>query len=277
MCYDPVVHHLERGKPVVDNTRAIQLVRAVSSDALSMQVEWLSPIIVAMLAAAVAGDVRARERVRERISLSPEQQAYSLTCGLQAIIEGRYETPSVTGLQGLTYTRLTRLASPHEVDACNAVINNLFYEQLGKNGEEFIRLLSKVVGELHDNVASHARGVGFSSAQRYRRAGGDVIQFAIVDCGIGMLRNVKRVAPSVTTDERAIDWCLQRGNTTAVSDGDDWAQRLPEDSLFSPYPETVRTIAGENHHQGLGLWHLREIVRAAGGSFWVASGAGQCR
>jgi len=261
----------------VDNRLALQLIRAINDDSLPMQVEWLSPIIVAMLAAAVASDPRAQERVRERISLSPEQQAYSLTCGLRAVIEGRYQMPSLTGLQGLTYTRLTRLASPHEVDACNAVINDLFHEQFGKNGEEFIRLLSKVVGELHDNVASHARGVGFSIAQRYRRAGGDVIQFAIVDCGIGMLRNVKKVEPSVTTDERAIDWCLQRGNTTAVSEVDDWAQRLPEDSLFSPYPETVRTVAGENHHQGLGLWHLREIVRAAGGSFWVASGAGQCR
>lgn len=38
--------------------------------------------------------------------------------------------------------------SGHEVEACNAVINNLFYEQFGENGGEFIRLLSKVVGEM---------------------------------------------------------------------------------------------------------------------------------
>jgi hypothetical protein len=96
----------------VDNRRALQLIQAVSDDSLPMQVEWLSPIIVAMLAAAVASDASARDRVRERVSLSPEQQAYSLTCGLQAIIEGRYEMPSLTSLQGMTYTRLARLASP---------------------------------------------------------------------------------------------------------------------------------------------------------------------
>jgi hypothetical protein len=42
-------------------------------------------------------------------------------------------------------------------------------------------------------------------------------------------------------------------------------------------PPRVRTVTGDNHHQGLGLWHLQEIVRSAGGSFWVASGAGQGR
>ncbi len=47
--------------------------------------------------------------------------------------------------------------------------------------------------------------------------------------------------------------------------------------MVSPYPPTVGTVTGDNRHQGLGLWHLQEIVRAAGGGFWVASGAGQCR
>ena len=75
LCYDPIVHHLGRGKPFVDNRLALQLIRAINDDSLPMQVEWLSPIIVAMLAAAVASDPRAQERVREQISLSLEQQA----------------------------------------------------------------------------------------------------------------------------------------------------------------------------------------------------------
>lgn len=261
----------------MDNTEALRLLRTIRGEGLTIPVGWLSPIIVTMLAAEAASDARLRERLGERLLLKPEQKNYAANCGLQAVLDGRYEPASSTGLQGLTYTRLTRLATANEVDACNALINNLFYEQLGNNGGEFIRLLSKVVGELHDNVASHARGGGFSSAQRYRRAGGDVIQFAIVDWGVGMLRNVTKVSPGVITDEQAIDWCLQRGNTTAISSGDGWEQRLPEDSMFSPYPPSVRTITSDNHHQGLGLWHLQEIVRAAGGRFWVASGAAQCR
>jgi len=261
----------------VDHEDALRLLRSVRSEGQPVRVAWLSPIVVAMLAAEAAHESRLDHPLRERVSFQPESNRYAFNCGLKSVLEGPYVPPSLAGLQGLTYTRLTRLVSGHEVDACNAVINNLFYEQLGKNGQEFIRVLSKVVGEMHDNVASHSRGVGFSIAQRYERRGDDVIQFAIVDSGVGMLRNVKAVAPVVTTDEQAIDWCLQRGNTTAASRGDGWEQRLPGDSVVSPYPPTVGTITGDNHHQGLGLWHLQEIVRAAGGSFWVASGAGQCR
>ncbi len=261
----------------MDHEDAMRLLRVIRSDGLRVPVGWLSPVIVAVLAAEAASGKQRGHPLQERLVFQAEQKGYAANCGLQAVLEGQYTPPSLTGLQGLTYTRLTRLASPHEVDACNAVINNLFYEQLGENGGEFIRVLSKVVGEMHDNVASHSRGVGFSIAQRYERRGGEVVQFAIVDSGVGMLRNVASVAPDVTSDERAIAWCLERGNTTAASTGDGWEQRLPEDSLFSPYPPTVCTVTGDNHHQGLGLWHLQEIVRAAAGSFWVASGAGQCR
>lgn len=261
----------------MDHKAGLRLLRMIRGEGPPAPVGFLSPIIVTMLAAEVANEPRLGYRLRERLVLPPAQQSYADTCGLQAVLDGQYTPPALTGLQGFTYTPLTRLVSAHEVEACNAVINNLFYEQLGENGGEFIRVLSKVVGEMHDNVASHSRGVGFSSAQRYERGAGDVIQFALVDSGVGMLRNVRTVAPAVTSDEEAIDWCLQRGNTTAGSKGDGWEQRLPEDSLFSPYPPTVGTVIGDNHHQGLGLWHLQEIVRAAAGSFWVASGAGQCR
>lgn len=261
----------------MDHQAALQLLGMIRGEGRTVPVGWLSPVIVTMIAAEAVRDSRLREQINERISLRPEQKSYADNCGLQAVLDGEYVAPSLTGLQGLTYSQLTRLSSSHEVEACNAVINNLFYEQLAEHGGEFVGLLCKVVGEMHDNVASHAWGVGFSSAQRYEKVRGDVIQFAIVDSGIGMLRNVKKVVPGVSTDEQAIDWCLQRGNTTAASKGDGWEQRLPEDSLFSPYPPTVGTVNGDNHHQGLGLWHLQEIVRAAGGSFWVASGAGQCR
>lgn len=261
----------------MDHKAALLLLRMIRSDSRPIPVGFLSPIIVTMLAAEAVNEPRLGYRLRDRISLQSAQKSYAASCGLQAVLDGQDTPRSLAGLQGVTYTRLTRLMSEHEVDACNAVINNLFYEQLGENGSDFIRVLSKVVGEMHDKVASHSRGIGFSSAQRYERGEGDVIQFAIVDTGVGMLRNVTPVAPAVTTDEGAIDWCLRRGNTTAARKGDGWEQRLPEDSLFSPYPRAVGTVRGDDHHQGLGLWHLQEIVRAAGGCFWVASGAGQGR
>jgi hypothetical protein len=249
------------------------LLAALRDDGGAVPVTFLSPIVVTMLAAASAMG----SRIRERIRINPEAETYAVSCGLQAVLEGGYEPPVRTGRQGSTYTRLTRLQSEHEVDACNAVINDLFHERLGDNGGEFVRLLSKVVGELHDNVASHSRGVGYSSAQRYKWPRGEFIQFAIVDSGVGMLENVRRIVQDVRADEEAIEWCLKRGNTTAARESDGWEQRLPEDSVVSPYPATVRTVTSDNHHQGLGLWQLQELARVAGGSFWVGSGAGQCR
>lgn len=261
----------------MDHDAAVQFLRSISVDDRPLRIQWLSPVMTALLAALSARDSEVRRNIATRLLLADNQQSYANNCGLTAILEGGYESPRATGLQGKTYSRVTRLNSVHEVDACNAIINELFHEVFGGLDSLFARMLAKVVGELHDNVASHASGMGFSSAQRYRRQEGDVIQFAIADCGVGMLRNVHRKLPEIETDEEAIAWCLGRGHTTAGTDGDGWAQRLPDDSLFNPYPPTVQTRTGENHHQGLGLWHLREIVQTAGGGFWVASGQAQCR
>jgi len=261
----------------MDHESVVSLIETLRRSRGAVSIPWLSPVVATTLAALATRDIRVRDDLRDRLRLSATQRSYANTCGLTAVLEGNYAYPTGHGQQGLTYTCLTRLSSAHEVDACNAIINSLFHEQFGDPFEQFVRLLSKVVGELHDNVASHAVGTGFSSAQRYQRENTDVVQFAIADGGVGMLHNVRQRIPGITTDEAAIEWCLQRGNTTAPSDTDEWAQRLPDDFLVSPYPTAVATISRDDHHQGLGLWHLQQVVEAAGGRFWVASGGAQCR
>ena len=72
---------------------------------------------------------------------------------------------------------------------------------------------ARVVGELHDNVASHASGRGFSAAQFYRQ-GRSRLEIAIADGGSGFLRNVRRVMPNITTHGAAIEWCLKKGNVS---------------------------------------------------------------
>ena len=126
----------------MDHQAGLRLLRMIRSEGPPAPVGFLSPIIVTMLAAEAASEPRIGYRLRERVSLQPAQQSYAATCGLRAVLDGNYTPPALPGLQGLTHTPLTRLVSGHEVEACNAVINNLFYEQFGENGGEFIRLLS---------------------------------------------------------------------------------------------------------------------------------------
>jgi hypothetical protein len=85
--------------------------------------------------------------------------------------------------------------------------------------------------------------------------------------------NVNRVIGGSRSDEEAIAWCLLDGNTTAVS-RDEWAQRIPEDLIDSPLPESL-SMRTDDHHLGLGLGHLVRLVETTHGELWILSGKGQ--
>ncbi len=125
-----------------------------------------------------------------------------------------------------------------------------------------------MVGELHDNVASHSGGYGFSAAQKLQ----DRLHFAIADNGVGMPTRVRDAGMTDLTDVEPVSWCLERGNTTAKSAEDPWAQRLPEDSIFNPFPDSVTTVQNDDNHMGEGLWQLRELVRNMQGNISISSG-----
>jgi hypothetical protein len=105
----------------------------------------------------------------------------------------------------------------------------------------------------------------------YTAGGQKRIEFGIADVGCGMLANVRRADALVTNHSSAIQWCLKRGNTSARVD-DFWAQRLPEDATAAPFPGPIFRDEGGNHHAGLGLYHLRHLIRRFGGSLWIWTG-----
>ncbi len=194
-------------------------------------IRFVHPIVTAMIAACT---LRRGERP-ELIRFSSDAGGYAENVGLIETIRGNYSFPQPGGRHGRTYSRLVKLASHAEVDASNEVIGRFFREQIAETSPQASRQLTRVVGELHDNIASHAGGAGFSCAQVYSLGDEKRIEFAVADVGCGMLANVQRIDKHVSEHEKAIEWCLVRGNTTSA-DPDEWAQRLPPDALCSPYP-----------------------------------------
>lgn len=234
------------------------------------RVEFVSPVMATILAAASISD----RAFGKKVEFTDQCVGYATTTGLSEALTGIGVPYGQTGaMHGHSYSKLTRLETPADVDRCNKVIADLFDGQLRSDEANlFVPSVLKVIGELHDNVPSHASGVGFSAAQVYRSSNGRRwIEFAVADCGRGMLRNVRRTVPSVESDEKAIEWCLVRGNTSAGK-RDEWAQRLPDDCMFSPLPRTVPSFFHENNHLGEGLAVLTELIRLVCGQLWIWSG-----
>lgn len=222
-------------------------------------VDFITPLFA-------VGGAALRTRGPLSVLLSDRARSYASTIGLDDALVGR--EPQRPPERGRSYSALARLDSAAAVERCSEVIDDFVYEQLAAH-ERLARGIARVVGELHDNVASHARGVGFSAAQRF----GTNIEIAVADAGRGMLSNVRRKVPAVSTHEEALAWCLQRGNTTADA-VDEMAQWLPDDAACNPYPPTVKTVAERhaNHHMGEGLWQLQELVRTVRGSLLLWTG-----
>ena len=230
-------------------------------------VDFVAPILSAMLAAESL-----REAGELPVQFSGDSATYAESNGLRDALEGNYRRPVRGGLQGQTYSQLARLQSPEDVDFCNTIIADLLYYQLGDQ-QSVAAELAKIVGELHDNVVSHAAGAGFSSAQVYKQQDHrSRIEYAIADVGRGFLYNARTAQPEIATDQEAIQWAVRKGTTSGRVN--DWAQRLPSDVPESPYPPSTDTTYTENHHLGLGLYDLCEVVRKLGGQLWICSGRG---
>jgi len=247
---------------------AIKTMQDVTNESLShTAVHFVSPVLSCICAA-----LSQRGDCKNPVRFHGDSQGYAQANGLASLLEGNYQPGDRSGQQGITYSRLNRLLENHEVEAGNRVIADLLYEQFGST--KFTSRLAGVVGELHDNVVSHAAGAGYSCAQTYKHGGQRRVEFAVADLGIGMLSNVKKIVPNMESDLEAIKWCLRKGNTTARGI-DEWAQRLPDDSMGSPIPGSVFRAGTENHHVGLGLYQLRQLVRLFQGKLWIWSGETQ--
>jgi len=225
-------------------------------------VDFLHPVLVAGAAA-----LQKHQPVKKRLRLAPGVTSYAETIGLNDVLNGYDPRPPQ---KYKTYSGLTKLNSPELVEQVSGVISDFVYVAY-RDFDTVATLIAKSIGELHDNVTSHSRGTGYSCAQIYKND----LWFVVADNGIGMKRNVARIEP-VQSDYEAIEWCLKKNNTTARQI-DEFAQRLPADAFQNPYPPSVSIVQEDypNHHQGLGLWHLSELVRKTSGDLHIWSGSSQ--
>lgn len=176
---------------------------------------------------------------------------------------------------GDNYSPLVLLESREETDGATSEINQcirgLFAEE---QYAEFVSTICELVGDLLDNVWAHGKATGFSMAQKWRNPpDGFLFEFAVADCGLGFLRELRRVGMVIEDDRAAIEWCIQRGNSTKKRDVDEWAQRLPADMTGNPMGTSGRIVESDNHHMGLGLAKLIDAVEEFHGWCWLASGS----
>ncbi len=169
-----------------------------------------------------------------------------------------YQVPLNTSQRnsGYTYSPLTLIDFHDNVNTATTNVTSCIQNHL--NNDNLVGQLVNVICELHDNVCSHGKSFGFSMTQVYMN---DRIEFAIADLGGGFLRVLQRAGvPEITTDLEAIQWCLQKNNTsTKYEKHDDFEQSLPEDFIgVSPMGANNR-FRTEDNHQGLGLDFLVDL------------------
>lgn len=256
---------------MVEPTRVINTLKSLSVSGQEVSVQFVTPLHAVCL----AGRFQSRAFDSNSLSFACDARNYAENCGLLFHLGLSQEIPIRGGKSGLTYCPIESIIDAAEVDGCNQRIASLLRSQLGScPNKSLVNATCGVVGELHDNIASHARGRGFSAAQVYR-GGQQVIQIAIADVGQGIGPNVRRAGLDLT-DPQAIEWCLQRGNTTAnlkkQVDSLIGPQRLGIDSIWTPYPDSTPTTNSDNHHMGEGLYRLTELIRETGGETWIWSG-----
>jgi len=102
--------------------------------------------------------------------------------------------------------------------------------------------------EIMNNVADHSHSVvgGYAMAQYYPQL--KKIQFAVSDCGVGFLENIKLKFPHINSEEDAIKKALEKGVTA-----------------------TRATMYGSQKNAGYGLYAMQEILKLTSGRFCIIS------
>jgi hypothetical protein len=174
---------------------------------------------------------------------------------------------------GKNYSSLVLLENREQTDYATSEINQCIRELFQEpEYSEFTSTICELVGDLLDNVWAHGKSTGFSMAQKWNEDIGFNFEFAIADCGLGFLRELQRVGKDIQSHQSAIEWCIQKGNSTKKKEIDSWAQRLPSDVMGNPIGKDAYVIESDNHHMGLGLAKLIDAVRGFNGMCWIASG-----
>lgn len=261
---------------LIETTRAIHTMWDHVCRNESINIRFISPTVATFLAS-----VRL-SRINAEIRIDPSRRGHAEQSGLNLALTRNYAQMSQASREEMqrarssenkpTRSRLTTLFHHAEIESCNVALNDLLFAQLEKLlPATTLSMVAKVVGELHDNVASHANGRGFSAAQFYRggRGNPDRLELSIADGGWGFMRNVRSVLPLINSHEAAIRWCLEKGNTSKRNTENESEIPFPSD-FEDPYSEGGS--GQRDHHMGWGLWLLHELVLSTGGELWIWSG-----
>jgi hypothetical protein len=200
---------------------------------------------------------------------------YASAIALENALSGIDQYPYERKNAGRNYSPLVLLNCDDETDKANSAINSCIRYLFSDNQlADFVGDLCEVIGDLHSNVWSHGKSTGFSMAQKWQDCftKQDCFEFALADCGLGFLNELKRVGLDIQDDKSAIEWCIQEGNSSKKQkQQDEWSQRLPSDMMGRPMPN-AQIIENENNHQGLGLAKLVNLVNTYKGQLYLASG-----
>jgi hypothetical protein len=230
---------------------------------------------------ALVAQARATGIAFDQLGLSKDQRGYLQALRAPEVLGLEDTYPHVRIRQGVNYSPLVSLNSEGVVDAATSAMQGCIRSLVSPDLQnDFASDLCDVVGDLHDNVWSHAQSPGVSMAQKWNARGWgnaeQVIEFALADSGRGFLGELHRVglAPKlgIPDDRAAIAWCVAKGNSSKLSrSGDDWMQSLPADHMGNPMG-SFAGVTHANHHLGLGLAKLISCVRKYKGRLWLASG-----
>jgi hypothetical protein len=228
--------------------------------------------------AALAAYCRFKRIKFDEIQFSSDKiKGYAHAIALENALDGTDSYPYERKNSGFNYCPLVLLNSTDDTDKATATINSCIRQLFNSaNLSDFVKDLCEVVGDLHDNVWSHGKSTGFSTAQKWKKpytTSEFFFEFALADCGLGFLRELQRVGLSIQCDEDAISWCIEKGNSSKkLKNYNEWSQRLPQDIAGNPIPGIGHAVMSENHHMGLGLAKLIELVSNYKGELWLSSG-----
>lgn len=237
------------------------------------KIDFLTPL----LAVSLCGAFNANRVQRSQVSFGVDAESYAQNYGLLNPINPADARNN--SRHGLTYCPIQEISDPNHVDYCNENMSTLLINQLADcKNKDLVYATCNVIGELHDNVASHANDRGYSAAQVYRREQKQ-IQIAVADIGRGIAGSVRSAGGEYREydDKKALEWCLVRGNTRAklrqVPEDLIGPQRIDPYSNYNPYPIGTPVTAETNHHMGEGLYKLVELIKETQGKTWIWSGS----
>ncbi|PPD44397.1 MAG: hypothetical protein CTY16_11795 [Methylobacter sp.] len=240
---------------------------------LSIGVDWKPPGYWAALAACC----RSKQIEFEKLHFYSEKtKGYASAIALENALSGKDSYQYERKKSGENYSELVLLDCADGTDKATSTINSCIrYIFDSREVSGFSKDLCDVVGDLHDNVWSHGKSTGFSMAQKWDdyNTKGCCFEFALADCGFGFLGELRRVGLPFDCDEDSISWCIEKGNSSKkLKVRDEWSQRLPQDIAGNPIPGIGQPVMSENHHMGLGLAKLIDLINNYKGQLWLASG-----